>query len=242
MSHVARRSDVVETHAVKALSFGLGAVTMLIAAIVLFIYRGQGMLIGLVAVLFIGALVCGTLSVYWGMQIRKVGGYPLTCVYCQATFDLLTKPDHEDVTCPECHRLIPVENGEVLPVAEVRCGFCNALNYYSRKSTYLICEQCDHEIPISVGDELAPRHAPAGYVVIDDNQTYSLRFVGADHAGEDLVQCLQHMLALNRGQVKQIIAEAPTVLLTGITRKKAELLAAQIATHGGKADFEAVAT
>ena len=44
------------------------------------------------------------------------------------------------------------------------------------------------------------------------------------------------MLAMNRNQVKQMLEEAPVVLLTGIPKKKAELLKAQIEMHHGKAD------
>ncbi|MFX9012007.1 hypothetical protein ABTN18_19845, partial [Acinetobacter baumannii] len=54
---------------------------------------------------------------------------------------------------------------------------------------------------------------------------------------EEMIDCLQHMLALNRNQVKQMFDELPVTLLTGIPKKKAELLSAQISSHGGTADI-----
>jgi hypothetical protein len=48
------------------------------------------------------------------------------------------------------------------------------------------------------------------------------------------------MLALNRNHVKQMFDELPVTLLTGIPRMKAELLQAQLATHGGFAEFKPV--
>jgi hypothetical protein len=48
------------------------------------------------------------------------------------------------------------------------------------------------------------------------------------------------MLALNRNQVKQLLGDLPAVLLTGITRKKAELLEAQLTSVGMTAVHEPV--
>ena len=60
------------------------------------------------------------------------------------------------------------------------------------------------------------------------------------HKTEEVINTLQHMLALNRNQVKAMLEDLPVTLLTGIPRKKAEMLKAQLATHDAAADFRPV--
>jgi len=48
------------------------------------------------------------------------------------------------------------------------------------------------------------------------------------------------MLALNRNQVKQMLDETPVTLLTGITKRKALILQAQLASHDAIADAKAL--
>lgn len=235
MPIVQRKSDVVENFAASALSYGIGAVVCLAGALVFWIFRGSGMFIGLVWVLSAGFLGLAYMAIKQARRIRKVTSYVLECVFCNREIELLEKPKNDDVTCPECHRLIPIQNGEALPVSQVRCGFCNTLNYYSAKSEYLICENCDREIPIQMEEGHQPKHAPRGYVIDDDNTPYNLTLVELHNPGqanEDAISCLQHMLALNRNQVKDLLSDLPTTLLVGIPRKKAELLAAQLSVNG----------
>ncbi len=52
-----------------------------------------------------------------------------------------------------------------------------------------------------------------------------------------MIQALQHMLALNRNQVKNMLNELPVTVLTGITRKKAEMLKAQLSIYEGEVEF-----
>ncbi len=76
-----------------------------------------------------------------------------------------------------------------------------------------------------------------GFAVVDDDDMYELVLTGAGHKEEELIQVLQQMLALNRNQVKQMLEEIPVTLLTGINRRKAELLKAQITVHDGQVEF-----
>jgi hypothetical protein len=48
------------------------------------------------------------------------------------------------------------------------------------------------------------------------------------------------MLALNRNQVKQMLDELPVTMLTGITKKKAEMLQAQLSIHDGEAEIRPI--
>ncbi len=240
MAQIARRTDVIETKAASALSYAIGAVVAFAIGGVLFAFRGEGLLIGLCWVLFAAGLGMAGFAGYLTWLSRQVTSFTLECIFCHEKFDLTEKPGDEDVTCPHCHRLIPILDDKPLPVDEVRCGFCNALNFYSSKTQFLICESCDREIPVTLPDNVVPKHAPRGYVVNDDTRTYELTLdsiTNPEHPVEGLISALQSMLALNRSQVKQLLAEVPTVLLVGIPLKKAEMLRAQLEVHGATASF-----
>lgn len=244
MPRVVRKSDAIENLWADALPMFLGGVPMILLGALLWKFKGDGMFVGLAAVLMLG----GVGLIAWGFtkvrKVKEIGpGYMLECVFCSRQIELLEAPKNEDVTCPECHRLIPIKDGVPLPVHQVRCGFCNTLNYYSEKTEFLICEKCDREIPLTLDEEKEHRHAPKGYVVVDDNQAYQLvlrEVPNPEHPPEDCIATLQTMLALNRNQVKQLLGDLPAVLLTGITRKKAELLEAQLTSVGMTAVHEPV--
>lgn len=233
MPNVERTTDVIEIHWENA-----------------FIYGGLGLLCffgtwffnrydnnALAIVLAIIGLVLFAYGAKRAYQVRHVRGYGYTCPYCSAT-NILTDEVKDDFSCVTCHRMIPVSNGEILDVFTVRCGYCNALNYYSPKTEVLVCEDCAHEIPISLDEGRERKQLPKFYAVQEDNSLYELVLVEKGNDTEDLIQCLQHMLALNRNQVKQILDDMPQTLLSGIPRRKAEMLQQQISMHSGKADIK----
>lgn len=232
---VKRSSDVVEQHSEKAAMAGIGGLVLLAIAIVLFIYRGQGTLTALAGVLtFIAVGLLGYAG-YCLAQARKVTSVTVKCSICNGTNRLLETPQ-EDFTCTECHRLVPVLNGRILPVQQVRCGYCNELNYFSEKTEVLLCEFCNHEIPIAQADGHVSKRLAPGYAVKDDDRPYELVLIATGPKTEELVGTLQHMLALNRNQVKQMLTELPVTLLTGIPKKKAEMLQAQLSVHDAASD------
>lgn len=238
MPEVQRSSDVVETHAERALTFGICGVVAIVLGGVMIYY--QGMLLYLGYLLVLGGLAAAITAAYWGLQIRKVESVQTICPYCQKKNSLTVAPSR-DFACTYCHRMIPVENGRILKVFQVRCGFCNALNFYSEKAQGLLCESCDRVIPIATADgEQAKSFAT--YARQDDERLYDLILIAQGHKTEELISALQHMLALNRNQVKQMLTELPVTLLTGITRKKAEMLTAQLALHEGAAEFRETQT
>ena len=55
-----------------------------------------------------------------------------------------------------------------------------------------------------------------------------------------MIPTLQKMLALNRNQIKDIIDRTPAILLQGVPKMKAELLAAEIKAKGGVAEANPV--
>jgi ribosomal protein L7/L12 len=122
---------------------------------------------------------------------------------------------------------------------QVRCGSCNALNFYSEKSEVLLCEECNREISISLDDDRAPKRI--AYARRDDDKLYELVLLSnGGHKTEELISALQHMLALNRNQVKQMLDELPVTLLSGIPRMKAEMLQTQLTANDAVAEFKAI--
>jgi ribosomal protein L37AE/L43A len=176
-------------------------------------------------------------GLYQASKVKGVQSFAIECPFCQSK-NLLTLAPTSDFRCNKCNREVPVhEDGSILDVFQVRCGFCNTLNYYSEKSTGLICEECDREIPIASDEETHAKKMFEHYTVHDDDHPYDLILTEAP-SSEEMIKCLQTMLALNRNQVKDIINELPQTLLQGIPKKKAELLIAQITVHKGKATSE----
>ena len=236
MPTVQRSSDVVESHSERAVMAGIGGIIVLALGVVLFIFRGDGMLIGLALVLLAGGAAAITYAIYCALQIRKVSSYDIVCPYCSSKVSLVSAPDR-DVSCRSCLRMIPIVDGKPIHVTQVRCGYCNALNYYSDKTIALLCEECNHEIPISRSDG---QTSQSRFAVVDDDKSYELRLIAYEHATEDLISTLQHSLALNRNQVKQMLQELPCTLLTGIPKRKAEMLSAQLTQHGASCQYTAM--
>lgn len=233
MSEVQRSMDVVEERSGRALASIIGGVVALAIGAAFFTY-GAKPLGSVLGVIGLGLLGYG---IYESIKARQVGGVTLECPYCKGKNLLTAQPTH-DFACRNCNRMVPVENGVMLEVNQVRCGYCNALNFWSARSFGLICEECDREIPIA-GLE-GGRKRIEQFAVRDDQGTYELVLVSFERMSEDLITCLQHMLALNRNQVKDILVNLPQPLLQGIPRKKAELLTAQLGMHGAKAEFREI--
>lgn len=229
MPQAKRSSDVVEEFATATLIYGGCGILALLIGIPMFIYRGMLMYLGILLIL--GGLAAVGYAIYEFMQARKVIGVKESCPYCGAGNSLMEAPT-EPFSCVECHRMIPVQDGKILEVMQVRCGFCNHLNYYNETSVGLICEECDREIPIATPDGKLASKAFHSYSRHDDQNPYDLMLVEVGKKPEEVISCLQHMLALNRNQVKQMFDELPVTLLTGITKMKADMLAAQLESHG----------
>jgi len=232
MDHPKRTSDVVEERGGAAILYGAGGLFALLFGAVLIYY--QGSLVYLGWLLALGGVASLVYAVMCYRTIKEVGHALITCPYCHAKNEFMDVPE-DDETCRECHRLMPIVRGVVLKVSQVRCGFCNALNYYSEKSVGLICEQCDREIPIaSSGDASAATHK---YSFHQDDKRYDIYLTGTGHKDEQLIGHLQKVLALNRNQVKQMIGELPCLLLTGVPKLKAELLQKDLRPFEGTTDI-----
>ncbi|MBS1717950.1 MAG: hypothetical protein JSS72_09500 [Armatimonadetes bacterium] len=235
MPRVEKRRDVIEIHWENALIYGFGGIFFFLMCGMLFHYRGEGTFIPLAWVLLIIGLACFGYGVKRAIMVREVTSQEYTCPYCEKVTEL-TKVAEADFTCEHCNRIIPIVDGEIIDVFTVNCGFCGHPNYYSDKTEFLICEFCDRQIPITRSDGSVPTvQLPSYYAVQEDNSLYELVLVDHGPRVEELTDCLQHMLSINRNQVKQMLGDLPVTLLTGISRRKAEMLQAQILMHDGEA-------
>jgi hypothetical protein len=240
MPSIQRTSDLIELIAERAITFAFGGLCGLAFASLLFYYHGQSMMfVPLAAVITLISLPVTIYSIYEAFKIRKVTANSVVCPFCEFDNQLVEAPD-TDIHCRGCNRMIPITDGKILSVDQVRCGFCNALNYYSEKTDVLLCEECNHEVPIAGDDSRPKKSMPAFFAVTEDDSVYELVLIAHGNKTEDLINALQHMLALNRSQVKQLLGELPAVLLTGINRKKAEMLKAQLSIHDGVAEFRPI--
>lgn len=239
MKRVFRRREILENHGAMAILYGLAGLVALSLGILLYRYRGQGHLVGLAWVLNLTGAVGIGMAIRELFQIKKVTFYPLECPFCKFTNKLTEKP-MDDIACENCNRMIPLLDGEILPVDQVRCGFCNALNYYSPKTEVLICESCNHEIPITTEEGKPTKVLPKGFVIQEDENLYELVLVDAGPKTEEIIPVLQQMLAMNRNQVKDLMQDLPASILRGIPKMKAEMLQAQLSIHDAKAEYHIV--
>ncbi|HSI74137.1 MAG TPA: hypothetical protein VK934_13250 [Fimbriimonas sp.] len=240
MPRVQRLSDLLEVHAEYALYYGFGGLFGLAFGGTLIYYRGESAMfqpLGII-VLLLGLVLIGyAVRSVW--IVKDVEGVRVICPFCQTVNELLTKPE-SDFACEKCSRMVPITDGEVMEVHQVRCGFCNELNYYSDKTEALLCENCNHEIPIATSGDAPAKSIPKAYMVVDDENLYELILTERGRKEEELILALQHMLALNRNQVKQMLDELPVTVLTGITRKKAEILKAQLTVHDAGVEMKSM--
>lgn len=242
MPRVQRLSNLVEIQAEHAVYYGFSGLVLTAAGIFFINYRGStNAALPLAIVLLVLGVPLLLIAVKSLWKVREFKGISVICPICQAKNEIVEMPD-EDFACVSCSRLIPIENGQILPVHQVRCGFCNELNYYSDKTDALLCENCNHEIPIAGNDDRPKKAIPKAYMVVDDETTYELVITGrGKHKEEELISALQHMLALNRNQVKQMLDELPVTVLSGINRKKADMLKAQLAIYDAEVDLRPIA-
>jgi hypothetical protein len=239
MSAPEKRARVVEVHWEHALTWGVFGILSLLAGLFFLKYGYDWLGVDFTSLSWPFFAMAPLLIAYAGYRIyasKHEESHRTSCPYCDHEIEFTAKPT-EDFVCDKCHRRVPVLDGKILDVTGVRCGYCGALNYMSEKTEVLICEDCDREIPLLDAATGEVRHAPRGFARVDDEYLYALSLTGVGRDREAMIVSLQHMLALNRNQVKDLLEELPATLLTGINRRKAEMLKAQLEASGGDAEF-----
>ncbi len=243
-----RRSDVIEGRWEKAMTWAMLGVLALIIGLPLYFYNEnwfqflsfKGLDIRPVSYPFlaVGALML----LYSASRVvggKKVKSFLSTCPYCGHDSEFAEEP-MTDFLCEECGRRVPVLDGKVLDVTGVRCGFCGSLNFMSEKTKVLICEDCDREIPLLDPSTGEMRHVAKGYARVDDTTVYDLVLVKVGRDKEPLINSLQHILAMTRNQVKDLLDNLPATLVKGVNRRKGEMLRAQIEANEGETELRAV--
>ncbi|MBA3727083.1 MAG: hypothetical protein H0W86_11725 [Armatimonadetes bacterium] len=245
-----KRSDVIEGQWEKAITWGIFGLLSLLLGLIIFKYgdgwfqfgKFQGLDLTAISYPFLGlASILILYAIAKAASSRKVTSYTATCPYCGHDTMFVEQP-MDDFACEDCHRRVPVMDGNVLDVTGIRCGFCGALNFMSDKTKVLICEECDREIPLLDAKTGEMRHAAKGYARVDDDAVYELMLVGVGKDREALINSLQHMLAMTRNQVKDMLDNLPAPMLKGINRRKAEMLTAQIEANEGRAEYRPMST
>ena len=220
-----RSSDLVETHIARALGTGgLGAI-VLVAGLVMFAFRGDSGTPLAVVLLSIGVALLAY-AAFCLVKSRGVSSFKLACPMCDASNGFEAMPT-TDVVCRECHRTIPIENGRLMPLRQISCGACDESNWYSDRTKHLLCEACGREIAIA---QQGP--GAAIYGVADDARPYELVLIAYEQGHDDLVDALQQLLGVNRAQVRDLLTNLPSVVLTNVPRQKAEMLKAELSRTG----------
>ena len=81
------------------------------------------------------------------------------------------------------------------------------------------------------------RHVAKGYARVDDTTLYDLVLVEVGRDKEPLINSLQHILAMTRIQVKDLLDDLPATIIRGVNRRKGEMLRAQIEANEGVTEF-----
>ncbi|RYG24903.1 hypothetical protein EON82_09125 [bacterium] len=233
-----RSSDLVETYVARALGVGALAIVVIALSVFMFIFRGDSGTALAVVLGIIGA-ACLVYALYSFAKSRSVTAHTVKCPMCGAVNGFLEAP-LTDVTCQECHRMIPIENGTILPLKQVSCGSCGESNWYSDRTKVLLCEACGREIAIARGGDTTWDGRPA-YAVQDDSRPYEVVLVAFGQNSDGLIDALQHSLGRSRVQIKDLMGQLPAVLVTNVPRQKAEILRNELSQHGAAVEARPLA-
>jgi ribosomal protein L7/L12/ribosomal protein S27E len=234
---IERSGNLREKATQKALMAGVpGLILFIIGFLMVFVYPGE-LGRGIAFVIFGAGIVGVAAAIYFVVQMRTITEFSIKCPFCSGKNTFLQSPQ-SDVRCVSCDRQIPIDNGKILAVDEVRCGFCNTLNWYNEKTVGLFCESCGRVIPISVDEGEEGVFALEKFGLQDDNTKYDI-YLGKDHQNKEaLIGELQRLLSTNRAVVKDLMDAAPVKILEGVPRRKAERIAKDIMDVGGYAEIE----
>lgn len=235
MAAPSRRSDVVAQDLTQVFFGVAGGCVGVILGLLAFRYVPTYMVVG--AVFMIAGAVGFAVAAFKFYQTTQVPSFTLTCPYC-ARSQVFTAPPMDDVSCGDCNRLIHLEDGRILPVVEIDCPHCHAVNYYSKKTRRLFCESCSKEIPLP---QLATASQNAALQqAMEDTRDYEVVLVASGGHPEQVLDALQRLLSLTRPQVKKTLETLPAALFSGIKRHRAELIRNNLMEAGAQVEIRPV--
>lgn len=238
MAEPIRRSDIAESDIEKGLYWLGGAVGLAVVGFLVYSYAIKHAVVGIAFILLTVTALGFAISEFY--RVKKIPVVKVRCPYCNAASEFLETPK-SDFTCQECHRRVAVDNGRILDVIEVKCGFCGSLQRFSERTEVALCEDCDHEIPLASSPTGEMRHMARGMAVEDDTKPYDLILIEPGTRMEEVTNNLQRVLALNRPQVKAILDQLPATLLTGVPKRKAQMLSDELTRLGARMESRVTA-
>lgn len=169
------------------------------------------------------------------MQLNNLPSYRAICPYCgQPT--LFLAPPAEDYTCEHCHRVVAIEDGQVVPPLVLVCRHCGAPQKVSPRAKMFICDNCNGQNDLKPAKPgVAAATAGAGEESIEYT-TYDLVLVDAGHNTEEVLEILCTILAAPRDHCRGILKDLPMVILVDLPRRKADSYRRMLREAGATAE------
>ncbi|MER3475251.1 MAG: hypothetical protein C4335_14805 [Armatimonadota bacterium] len=169
------------------------------------------------------------------MQLNNLPSYRAICPYCDQP-TLFLAPPTEDYTCEHCHRVVAIEDGQVVPPLVLVCRHCGAPQKVSPRAKMFICDNCNGQNDLKPAKPgVAAATAGAGEESIEYT-TYDLVLVDAGHNTEEVLEILCNILAAPRDHCRGILKNLPMVILVDLPRRKADSYRRMLREAGATAD------
>lgn len=228
------RSEVIEAELQRILPIVLvGIAIMLFGLFLLYlstITTWMPFLVGTIVTLG-GIGVAG----YGGWQYMRLNNLPVykqLCPYCDKPTDFLAPPI-EDYSCEHCHRVVAVEDGQVLPPLVLVCRHCSATQKVSPRAKMFICDNCNGQNDLKPAKPTAATAEEPGF----EYTTYDLVLVEAGHHTEEVLDVIHHILAVPRADCRGILKNTPQVILADLPRRKADSYRRMLRDAGATAEI-----
>mgnify|MGYP001770955841 FL=1 len=169
------------------------------------------------------------------MQLNNLPSYRAICPYCDQP-TLFLAPPTEDYTCEHCHRVVAIEDGQVVPPLVLVCRHCGAPQKVSPRAKMFICDNCNGQNDLKPAKPgVAAATAGAGEESIEYT-TYDLVLVDAGHNTEEVLEILCNILAAPRDHCRGILKNLPMVILVDLPRRKADSYRRMLREAGATAE------
>jgi DNA-directed RNA polymerase subunit RPC12/RpoP len=122
----------------------VGLIFAILAGVVFAYSGGSAPFVWVSAVIAAG---CIGFAIYKFIQLSNIETTPAPCSYCKR-INTLVGGIEKDFVCQHCNRLVPVQDGKIMPVLPIECEHCNAKNFFSMRSIKLICDACGRDIKL----------------------------------------------------------------------------------------------
>lgn len=169
------------------------------------------------------------------MQLNNLPTYRALCPYCDRP-TLFLAPPTEDYACEQCHRVVAIEGGQVVPPLVLVCRHCGSPQKVSPRAKMFICDNCNGQNDLKPAKPgVAAGTARAGEESIEYT-TYDLVLVEAGHNTDEVLEILGTILAAPRDHCRGILKDLPMVILVDLPRRKADSYRRMLREAGATAE------